>query len=223
MTNTGNYDSEGLFFDVVNRHRDEVNLNAVLEKQLKSKVDVISRAVENSIRNADEEIRYNRQVEADKKANKKFIGILLAVLILLGVSANIVGRAINEHMIINAVQVVAEESIDGFLAYTGSLASSDSYSKFDKNDIVTVYILKDKLSSQEFSKYISSQSYIVPDSGEIRHYSNFLHYLSVNDFKNEREFRKAAEDAMLDYYNENQLLNPYTNINVNSSVVKGVR
>lgn len=221
MTNTGNYDSEGLFFDMVNRHRDEVNLNDVLEKQLESNVDVISKAIEKSIRDTEYEINHNRQVEANKKANRKFIGVLLAGLILLGVSVNIAGRTINEHMKINAVQFTTEQSIDGFISYAGSLGSSDSYSKIDNADVITVYILKDKLSPEEFGKFINSQTYVVPDSGEIRNYSNFLHYLSVNDFSNEREFKKAAEEAMLDYYNENQLSNRYTTINVNSS--KGVR
>ena len=46
-----------------------------LEAQMKNKVDLIARAVQNSIRNTDEEIRYNRQVEKNRKANQKFIAI----------------------------------------------------------------------------------------------------------------------------------------------------
>jgi len=224
MTSTSNFESDALFFDVVNGHTERVNFNLIAEAQMKSNIAYIQRAVENSIRNEEEQIRYNRQVEKNRQINKKIASVLLAGALLLGCSSLVAGRTINDHMKINAVQVRAEQSIDGFLAYTGSLASDDSYNKLSGNDIVTVYILKDKLSNHDFESFIRNLTYTIPDTGEVRHYNNFLHYLTVNDFKNERELKRAAEDMMLGYYNnEQELRNVYSNINVNAPSVKGGR
>ena len=198
MTNINNYDSDALFFDMVNQHREEVNFEEFTKAKLKGNFPFIERAVQNSINNEETEIRYNRQLEKDKKINKKIVTVLLCGALLLGSGTVIAGKTIMEHLKIDAVQTYYEKELSGFLAYSGAFEHAPAYSRFTADSVDEVYHMKNLLSERDFDAFIRTQTYVVPDSGEVKNYNNFLHYLTVNGFRNEREFKNAAEDILLE-------------------------
>lgn len=224
MTNMGNYDSDALFFDMVNQHREEVNFEEYTKARIKGNFPFIERAVQNSINKEEAEIRYNRQVEKNKKMNRNIIAVLLCGTLLLGSGTVIAGKTVIDHLKINAVQEYHERELSGFLAYSGAFEHVPAYSRFTADSVDEVYHMKNLLSEREFDEFIRSQTYVVPDSGEVKHYNNFLHYLTVNGFRNERQFKNAAEDILLEQYgNGDASLNHYSNINVNYTSSKGGR
>lgn len=232
MEKIENFDNDAAFFNIVNMHKNQIDIDAAAKAKLENLYPFVERGVEKSIQAAECEIIYERQVARNKKNNKKLIAALLAAITILTSSISIAGRLGIEHLKIDVASDLGIEEMEkkllaGDLAYLREIVIGDGiktyefvikdnsptdYSRISINDISDIYHMKNTLPSDEFKDFIKSQTYIDKDTGEIHYYENFTHFLYVNGFRNESEFNKTAEDAILvQYENENIRIN-YNNI-----------
>jgi len=230
MTNINNSDiNHRDWEDIVNSRSDRksaelAEIAAYLDqKKRESYVATFANAASKSVQNLyyeEEVVKRKRQIEINKEINRKIVAILLASSLAVGVGAGFAGKIINDNAKINTVIDYEGRNLKGFINYANSLGSSDPYSKINKDDIITVYVLKRILSPQEFDKFIKKQKFIVPDSGEEKYYINFAHYLWINGYKNESAFNSAAKEAIIVFHDSGEFRdvypgNYYSTIDVN--------
>ena len=230
------YDRDDAFFKTVNDHRTMVDLDASTKAKIEQNFPFIEKAIKNSIEMDDMEIKYHREVEKSNERLKKLISALLITATLLVPTTIIAGNAVSDHMKINNAMEVYQDDIKrslvfGDYAYYGvtmvdeynkaynftlSENSTEKYSLISGDSVDYIYNMKQVLSEKEFNKFIRSRIYINPETNKEESYINFFHYLSVNGFKNEREFNKAAEKVLLEKYEKGDFRVNYNNVYVDS-------
>ena len=106
-----NYDRDDAFFATVNNHRTMVDLDNTTKSRIEQNFPYIERAVENSIKAKEIEVRHEREIEKSKERFKKLVSTLLVASALLVPTAVLAGNSVVDGMKIDTAKEVCYNEV----------------------------------------------------------------------------------------------------------------
>ena len=223
-----NFDRDDAFFASVNRNKEVVEQVGAISAAVLRDFDEFYRRTASA--NAAVARERERKKKIERIKNIKIIAVVTAIIAVLsaGIVINHVygddihTAIVNREDLNDALRIIRKNQHLVFNARglaNGHILNENSIEQYKDLNITSIeavyvymfdsYFMSSDNFDKEMEKLIKSVSYYSKD-GEIRFYSNFKQFLSINGFSNVEEFRKAAIENILKKYRNGKIV-PYEN------------